>query len=465
MVMRPDTPPAPQPDDHAHGSAQQRESAQISRSRRRILRAIPVAIVALLVLATAVATLVLWPDQDRVVRSEETSGTGGTLVTARVSSTTPVSCTPAGTPTPTEAPATGDAEAPATGDAETPATGEAGAPATGDGAAGAAPTDCLAIRAQLPVGKPITVSVDALTAQHLALREGDSVRLITYEVDFGDGPETQYSYYDTPRAGKMLTVALVFALIVVFVGRWRGALSLVGVGAAITLLVTFILPAILAGKPPIPVAITGAIGIMVIVLYLAHGISHRTTAALFGSVFGILFTAGAGFAVTRWLRFTGIGSTEDASLAMAVPGLHMSDVLTATIVIAGLGILNDITVSQASAVWEMRALNPSLPKREIYQSAMRVGRDHIASSIYTLVFAYAGSMLVVLLLIYTYPRNLIDLVTTEQIGQEIVRTLIGAAGLVLAMPVTTALAVLFANEATAPPREPGAAPTPGAHIH
>lgn len=457
MVMRPDTPPAPQPDDHAHGGAQQRESARISQSRRRILRAIPVAIVALLVLATAAATLALWPDQDRVVRSEETSGTGGTLVTARVSSIAPVSCAPAGSPAPTEAPATGDTE--------TPATGEAGAPATGDAAAGADPTDCLAIRAQLPVGKPITVSVDALTAQHLALREGDSVRLITYEVDFGDGPETQYSYYDTPRAGKMLAVALVFALIVVFVGRWRGALSLVGVGAAITLLVTFILPAILAGKPPVPVAITGAIGIMVIVLYLAHGISHRTTAALFGSVFGILFTAGAGFAVTRWLRFTGIGSTEDASLAMAVPGLHMSDVLTATIVIAGLGILNDITVSQASAVWEMRALNPSLPKREIYQSAMRVGRDHIASSIYTLVFAYAGSMLVVLLLIYTYPRNLIDLVTTEQIGQEIVRTLIGAAGLVLAMPVTTALAVLFANEATAPPREPGAAPTPGAHIH
>lgn len=94
----------------------------------------------------------------------------------------------------------------------------------------------------------------------------------------------------------------------------------------------------------------------------------------------------------------------------------------------------------------MRELNPHLSKRRIYLSAMRVGRDHIASSIYTLVFAYAGAMLVVLLLLYTNPRDLIDLATSEQIGQEVVRTLVGATGLVLSMPVTTWFAVLFAKE-------------------
>ncbi|MGO3146637.1 MAG: YibE/F family protein [Leucobacter sp.] len=281
-----------------------------------------------------------------------------------------------------------------------------------------------------------------------SFREGDTVELVTRVLNTDDGAETIYSFYGHPRGGKMLTIAIAFALIVIAVGRVRGALALVGVGAAIVLFVTFVLPAILAGKPAIPVAITGAIGIMVIVLYLAHGISHRTTAALFGSIFGILFTAIAGFFATRWLRFTGIASTEDASLLMAAPGLQMSDVLTATIVIAGLGILNDITVAQASAVWEMRELNPHLPKRRIYLSAMRVGRDHIASSIYTLVFAYGGAMLIVLLLLYTYPRDLVDLVTSEQIGQEIIRTLIGAAGLVLSMPVTTAFAVLFARDAS-----------------
>lgn len=275
-------------------------------------------------------------------------------------------------------------------------------------------------------------------------QEGDRVRVITG--GSSESGDAQYYFYDYPRSGKLLAIAVVFALIVIGVGRWRGALSLVGVAAAVGVLVAFVLPAVLAGKPPILVAVTASAGIMTLVLYLAHGISHRTTAALFGAIFGILFTAVAGFGVTRWLRFSGIASTEDASLLVAVPGLNMNDLLTATIVIAGLGVLNDITVAQASAVWEMRELNPQASKRRLYLAAMRIGRDHIASSIYTLVFAYAGAMLGVLLLIYTYPRDLLDLITSEQIAQEVVRTLIGAAGLVLSMPVTTALAVLFARE-------------------
>lgn len=398
-----------------------------------ILPAMLASIVGLLILGTATATYVLWPDGDQTVHQADSSSGDGEIVTARVLAVSQASCMEPGAPAP-------------------------GQVAGDDAAAQPDAQACLDVRAELAIGKPITFSLDSLRAETTLIQEGDRVRLIAHELNLGDETETMYSFYDYPRGGKMLTVAIVFALIVVAVGRWRGALALVGVGASIVLLATFILPAILAGKPALLVAITGAVGIMVIVLYLAHGISHRTTAALFGSIFGILFTAVAGFAVTRWLRFSGIGSTEDASLSIAVPELEMNDVLTATIVIAGLGILNDITVAQASAVWEMRALNPHLPKRRIYLSAMRVGRDHIASSIYTLVFAYAGAMLVILLLLYTYPRDLIDLMTSEQIGQEIIRTLIGAAGLVLSMPVTTGFAVLFAKEAPALNREASAAP-------
>ncbi|RZT62699.1 YibE/F family protein [Leucobacter luti] len=394
-------------------------------TRRRVFRATLAAFVGLLVLGTALSIALMWPSADRVAPGAGVSDPGGEIVSARV---TDVALAPCTTP--------GAAAASAASAPDSP-TGAHTAPPPGA-------DDCVEVRAELPIGKPVEFTIRGPAARGVALAPGDAVRLIAHEVVLDGTAEVNYSFYDVPRGGKLLTIAIVFALIVITVGRWRGAMALLGVGAATTLLVLFILPAILAGKPPVLVAVVGATGIMVIVLYLAHGLTHRTTAALFGSLFGILFTAVAGFGVTRWLRFTGVSSTDDASLVIAVPTLQMNDVLTATIVIAGLGILNDITVAQASSVWEMRSLNPGLPQRQLYLSAMRVGRDHIASSIYTLVFAYAGAMLVMLLLLTTYPRDLIELVTSEQIGQEIVRTLIGAAGLVLAMPVTTACAVLFA---------------------
>lgn len=393
-------------------------SYRVFRSPRLRMHLVLGAILGVILVGTSLATVALWPDTDRVqVRSGWTTAESE-IVTVRVTSVTPIPCGHGG-------PAGG-----AMPPAESTKTGPA--------------NDCLEVRAALPIGKPVSFTLDHADARPVTPREGDRVRVITSAS--GENAGVNYYFYDYPRSGKMLMVAAVFALIVIAVGRWRGALSLVGVAAAVVVVVGFVLPAVLAGKPPVLVAVTASVGIMMLVLYLAHGISHRTTAALFGAIFGILFTAGAGFGVTRWLRFSGIASTEDASLLMSVPGLNMNDLLTATIVIAGLGVLNDITVAQASAVWEMRALNPQASKRRLYQAAMRIGRDHIASSIYTLVFAYVGAMLGVLLLIYTYPRDLVDLITSEQIAHEVVRTLIGAAGLVLAMPVTTGLAVLFAPE-------------------
>lgn len=377
-------------------------------------------IVGLILFSTISGVVLLWPGTDQQSVAAASPDGGAEVTLARVVSVDEVSCMR------TQHPSSGhaiDAESVPQSDEDT----------------------CLIVRARLPIGQTVTVDVDNLNARIQSIREGDTVKLIEHVTHAGGESERIYSFYGHPRGGKMLAIAIAFAIIVVAVGRLRGALALLGVGVSVAILVTFVLPAILAGKPAIAVAITGAVGVMVTVLYLAHGISHRTTAALFGSIVGILFTALAGAFVTRWLRFTGIASTEDASLLMAVPGLRMGDVLTATMVIAGLGILNDITVAQASAVWELRALNPQLSKRSISLSAMRIGRDHIASSIYTLVFAYSGAMLTVLLLLYTYPRDLIDLITTEQIGQEVIRTLIGATGLVLSMPVTTAFAVLFAD--------------------
>lgn len=189
---------------------------------------------------------------------------------------------------------------------------------------------------------------------------------------------------------------------------------------------------------------------MLAVLYLAHGISIRTTSALFGTLFGIAFTAVIGAATTDWAHLTGIGSEDDHLLLATAPQMSLAGVVAASMVIAGLGVLNDVTVTQASAVWEMRALKPTAGRAELFGSAMRIGRDHIASSVYTLVFAYAGTAMTTLLLISAYQRPLFEVAVTEGIAQEIVRTLVGAIGLVLAVPITTAIAVWLAPAKSRP---------------
>lgn len=414
---------------HYHHSEEKRNLFPLQKPTRR--SAMLAGVVLVIFVAVISATVALWPAAQDVPRQEAGSVASGEVLDAQITHVEEVSCVQ---------PQLQDAGQ------DSPST-EQQPPGTDTAVA----TGCLNVRAHLRVGKPIAFFMDAERAKSRPVAVGDDVRVIAHDYVVGEETITNYSFYDYPRGGKMLTVALLFVIVVILVGRIRGGLALIGVGAAVALLVTFILPAILAGHSPVLIAIVGSLDIMIIVLYLAHGFSHRTTAALFGSIFGIVFTAVAGFTVTRWLRFTGISTTEESSLSISVPGIQMNDILTATIVIAGLGVLNDITVSQASVVWEMRALNPHLSRRRIYASAMRVGRDHIASSIYTLVFAYAGSMLVVLLLIYAFPKDLIELVTSEQLGQEIIRTLVGATGLVLSMPVTTLFAILFTKPALESP--------------
>ncbi|MGB3414615.1 MAG: YibE/F family protein [Microbacteriaceae bacterium] len=306
---------------------------------------------------------------------------------------------------------------------------------------------CFGVTALLPDGTTVNVElngINEMAQDRTPLKQGDTVKIIRYQQMNQQGQYvTEYGFYDHDRGVPLLIIVLVFIVIVVGIGRWKGLLALFGVIFSVFIFSIFILPAILAGEHAVTVASVGSAIIMLVVLFLAHGISLRTTAALFGSFFGIAFTAIFGVLTTQWAHITGMGSMGDGSTQLAMAGLNVSDIFTATIIIAGLGVLNDITVSQASAVLEMRELNPNIESRRIFASAMRIGRDHIASSIYTLVFAYAGATLLVLLMLYIYPTNIVDLITSERIAQEIVRTLVGVSGLILAMPVTTFFAVYF----------------------
>ena len=205
------------------------------------------------------------------------------------------------------------------------------------------------------------------------------------------------------------------------------------------------------GQPlALAVALVGGAAIMFAVLYLAHGGSMRTTSAFVGTMVSLLVTAGLGTLGVQAARLSGLSSDESIALATLSEGLSFSTLLTASLVIAGLGVLNDTTITQASAVWELRAAGPHLTRQELFASGMRIGRDHIASTIYTIVFAYAGAALstLVLLSLYTQPLDL--LLSTEQFAEEIVRTIGTGIGLIRSVPLTTVGAALTVGAAPQP---------------
>ena len=251
-----------------------------------------------------------------------------------------------------------------------------------------------------------------------------------------------YNFFGVDRSTTHWTLLVLFVVVVLVVARLRGLLALVGLAIAGMVLVWFMLPALLLGGSGLAVAMTGASAIMFPVLYLAHGPSMRTSAALAGTLVGILLTAFIGVVAVTSARLSGVTDEGGTILSTFLGDVSFQGLLTCALIVAGLGVLNDVTITQASAVWELRAAAPEMNRRRLFGSAMRIGRDHIASTIYTIVFAYAGTALSVLLLLFLYQRPFGDLLATEDISTEVITTLVTAIGLVLSVPVTTGIAAL-----------------------
>ena len=275
----------------------------------------------------------------------------------------------------------------------------------------------------------------------------------------GDSGQPTWSFQDFPRGTPIVVLAIVFALLVGAVARWRGLLSLVGLGFAFAVLLEFMLPALLAGESPVWVSLVGSSAIMFVVLYLAHGFSARTTTALVGTLFGLAISAVLGVWAVDAAHLTGFSSEETTQLLNYDPTLDFSALVIAATVVAGLGILNDVTITQASAVWQLHEAAPDTGWRTLFARGMAIGRDHIASTVYTLVFAYAGAALPLLLLFEIYERPFWTVLTGSQVGEEVIRTLVGGIALVLAVPVTTVIGALVATAATATTTPPEPEPT------
>lgn len=258
----------------------------------------------------------------------------------------------------------------------------------------------------------------------------------------GEQGETLY-VIDVQRSTPLAWLALLFVGVVVLVGRWHGVRSLLGLGLSLVLVVRFVVPAILVGSPPALVALVGAVAIMLTTLYLAHGFSQRTTVAVVATTVALALTVGLGLVFVEWGGISGFASEEARFARVVVEDLDVAGLVLAGLIIAALGVLDDVTVAQSSTAWALHDTDPTLTAGQVFRRAMAVGRDHIASTVNTLFLAYAGASLSLLVLFSTGGSQLGDIVTSEVVATEVVKTLVGSLGLVSAVPLTTALAAVL----------------------
>jgi uncharacterized membrane protein len=265
-----------------------------------------------------------------------------------------------------------------------------------------------------------------------------------------------FSFYDFQRATPMWVLTIAFVAAVLVLGRWRGLGAIAGLATSLLVIVKFLLPSILDGHSPVMVAIVASSLIAFIALYLAHGFTVPTSVALLGTFASLAVTAVLSLLFVAWSNLTGLSDESALYLTSLGINVDLQGIVLAGFVIGALGVLDDVTVTQVSAVLELRAARAELTRGELYRSAVRIGRDHISSTVNTLFLAYAGAALPLLLLFTQAGQGVGSLAGREIIATEIIRALVGSIGLVSAVPITTWLAVtaLAPNPVHHPTRQP-----------
>ncbi|MEV0774613.1 YibE/F family protein [Streptomyces sp. NPDC050433] len=431
------------PDTHGHGHGHSHShgpAAPVSKHLRKVIAAV------LIPFATAVVVglVVLWPGG---APAHERTGVGFDRQTEQgeVVKIEKIDCKDVNA-----------GQVPSTGDTSTPEGREAEQRQSGD---------CVKATVEVTTGKnkgrTFVEIVQPDAPRQFHVKQGVVVAYAP------DAPrDLQYSVTDVNRTTPMALLAGLFALAVVVVGRLRGLMALVALVISFAVLTLFILPAILQGSNPLIVAVVGSSAIMLIALYLCHGLTARTSVAVLGTLISLLLIGLLGSLFIGWASLTGNTDDNTGLIHGLYPEIDMSGLLLAGVIIGSLGVLDDVTVTQTSAVWELRQADPDMGPRALYRAGLRIGRDHIASVVNTLVLAYAGAALPLLLLFSIAESSVATVATSELVAQEIVRTLVGSIGLVASVPVTTALAALVVSAdrpgASGPSMEAGSTRAPGA---
>jgi uncharacterized membrane protein len=284
-----------------------------------------------------------------------------------------------------------------------------------------------------------------ILSNNVYLRNGDKIL-----VAVGSRPDGVLTVYfaDFVRINSILWMVAIFVVTILVLSRWKGLRSLLSMALSLAVIIGYIIPHLLAGEDPLVVSITGAIVLLMVTLYLTYGWNLKTHAAVLGMVIVLLLTGALAAIFVTTTRLTGSGD-ENALFLMQMLNtqINLRGLLLGGMIIGALGVLDDLVTTQSSAVFELHHVDPSLEYGSLFRSVMRIGQDHVAATVNTLVLAYAGAALPMLLMFSLGRGNYGTFVNYEFVAEEIVRTIVGSLGLIAAVPMTTAIATLFALRA------------------
>lgn len=277
------------------------------------------------------------------------------------------------------------------------------------------------------------------------VKPGEKVVLV--EITF-EGQKPEYQIIDKYRLDNIAAIATGFVVLVLSIAHFKGVGSLIGLAISFAIIVKFIVPQILAGEDPLFVSTAGAFAIMATTIPLAHGFSKKTSVALIATFISLALTAALAILFVNLAKLSGLGNESAYSLRFGGTDINFKGLLLGGIIIGALGVLDDITTAQSAAVFELKKANEKLGFTALLERGLNIGREHITSLVNTLVLAYAGASLPVFLAFVLNPSGapVWAILNSEFISEEIIRTLAGSVGLVLAVPITTILAAYFASK-------------------
>jgi uncharacterized membrane protein len=295
---------------------------------------------------------------------------------------------------------------------------------------------CLMAVAELEDGTEAVVQVPA--ADQVGTVEVGQDVVMSYNETLPAG--NQYAFLEADRSTPIVALIVVFAIAVLLLSGWRGASSLFSLGLTLLLIGVYVLPALRTESSPLAVALTTAGLVMLITLYASYGVSVRSTVALVGTLLGLTLAACVGVIITGVASFTGTTDETTSFLQTVVGDVDTRGLLLAGLIIGALGVLDDVTVTQTATVWELAAADPAAHRRSVFAGAMRVGRAHVSATVNTLVLAYVGASLPLLVYLSSLDASWTAAIFSEAVATEVVRALAGSLGIIAAVPITTALA-------------------------
>ena len=287
-------------------------------------------------------------------------------------------------------------------------------------------------------------------SQKVEIENGNDALANVVKYQVGDqvvvNTEEEAYIVDFVRSKALVWLVIIFVGLLIAVAGSRGAWSLLAMGVTFLVVFWFMLPRILAGDNPVVIAILSSLFIIPVTFYMSHGVNRKTTIAIIASVITLIIAAILGWIFIKLGYLTGLSSEEAGMLALDKSNLQMRGVLLAGMVIGALGVLDDITVSQSAIVEELATTAGLKKARDLYNRSMVVGKDHITSMVNTLVLAYAGAAMPLMLIFVNNPHPFGEIINYEMIAEEIIRTLVGSIALILAVPISSFIAANWKRE-------------------